>query len=131
MSFRKKITFSNGYQPPGGGYKYPQPGGGGVNPNRPQLKDGTNNDQTRISPTVRKDERGGSYYEYMEVGHVMGKDNKEIRIDVDRDGGIFLDHGELAQLLDSGDIQNVITNVKSQILSAKARYKHAGDHRVS
>lgn len=131
MSFRKKITFSSGYQPPGGGYKYPQPGGGGVNPNHPPLEGGTSNDQTRVSPTVRKDERGGSYYEYMEVGHVMGKDNKQIRIDVDRDGGIFLDHGELAQLLEHDDIQNVIQQIDTQILTAKARYQQPGiDHRV-
>jgi Zn-finger nucleic acid-binding protein len=66
----------------------------------------------------------------MEPAHVIGEKGVQIRIDVDRDGGVFLDHGELAQLLDAGDIQNVITNVKSQILSAKARYQHAGDHRV-
>jgi len=128
MSFREKITFSAGYQPPGGGY-YSKPGdrnpGGDV-----KLPDGANNDQIRVSPTVRKDERGGSYYEYMEVGHVLGKDNKQIRIDVDRDGGIFLDHGELAQLLETDDIQNVITQIESQILSVRARYQHTGDHRV-
>ena len=134
MSFRNNITFSPAqYSPPGGGY-----GGGYTPPNQPSrgkppgpgVSDGTNNDQIRVSPTVRKDERGGSYYESMEFGHVMGKDNKQIRIDVDRDGGIFLDHGELAQLLDAEDIQNVITQIESQILSAKARYQQPGDHRV-
>jgi len=156
MSFREKITFSpGGYQPPGGGY--PPPGGGGLTPPggggptppvgvrptppvgvrptppvgvRPTPHGGTNNDQIRVSPTVRKDERGGSYYEYMEFGHVMGKDNKQIRIDVDRDGGIFLDHGELAQLLETENIQNVITQIESQILNAKMRYQQPGDHRV-
>ncbi len=139
MSFREKITFSpGGYQPPGGGY--PPPGEPPrVNPprvNPPRVNPpggtsgGTNNDQIRVSPTVRKDERGGSYYEYMEFGHVMGKDNKQIRIDVDRDGGIFLDHGELAQLLETEDIQNVITQIESQILNAKMRYQQPGDHRV-
>ena len=130
MSFRNNITFSPAqYTPPGGGYGggYAKPGPGPITP-RPT---GTGNDQVRVSPTVYKDERGRSYQETMEHAHVIGKNNVQIRIDVDRDGGIFLDHGELAQLLDSGDIQNVITNVKSQILSAKARYKHAGDHRVS
>ncbi len=133
MSFRNNITFSPAqYSPPGGGY-----GGGYTPPNQPlggnpgnSGSGGTNNDQIRVSPTVRKDERGGSYYESMEFGHVMGKDNKQIRIDVDRDGGIFLDHGELAQLLDAEDIQNVITQIESQILSAKARYQQPGDHRV-
>ena len=134
MSFREKITFSpGGYQPPGGGY--PPPGEPPrVNPPRVNppggTSGGTNNDQIRVSPTVRKDERGGSYYEYMEFGHVMGKDNKQIRIDVDRDGGIFLDHGELAQLLETEDIQNVITQIESQILNAKMRYQQPGDHRV-
>lgn len=146
MSFREKITFSpGGYQPPGGGYNPPL---GGHAPVRPPVgspvgspggtnsgtnsgtNGGTNNDQIRVSPTVRKDERGGSYYEYMEFGHVMGKDNKQIRIDVDRDGGIFLDHGELAQLLETEDIQNVITQIESQILNAKMRYQQPGDHRV-
>lgn len=151
MSFRNNITFSPAqYSPPGGGYGggNAKPGGPGSNPGptitpRPtgtgndQVRTGndqirTGNDhQVRVSPTVYKDERGRPYQETMEHAHVIGKNNVQIRIDVDRDGGIFLDHGELAQLLDSGDIQNVINNVKSQILSAKARYKHAGDHRVS
>jgi hypothetical protein len=152
MSFRNNITFSPAqYSPPGGGYGggYTKPGPGsspGPITSRPitsrpitSRPTGTGNDQVRtgndhqvrVSPTVYKDERGRPYQETMEHAHVIGKNNAQIRIDVDRDGGIFLDHGELAQLLDSGDIQNVITNVKSQILSAKARYKHAGDHRVS
>ena len=139
MSFRGKITFSpGGYQPPGGGY--PPPGELSPGPGRLPVgstggansgtNGGTNNDQIRVSPTVHKDERGGSYHEYMEFGHVMGKDNKQIRIDVDRDGGIFLDHGELAQLLETEDIQNVITQIESQILNAKMRYQQPGDHRV-
>lgn len=142
MSFREKITFSpGGYQPPGGGYNPPLGGHTHVRPpvgspvgspggTNSGTNSGTNNDQIRVSPTVRKDERGGSYYEYMEFGHVMGKDNKQIRIDVDRDGGIFLDHGELAQLLETEDIQNVITQIESQILNAKMRYQQPGDHRV-
>lgn len=149
MSFRNNITFSPAqYSPPGGEYGggYAKPGSGSspgpitprptgtgndqVRTGNDQIRTG-NDHQVRVSPTVYKDERGRPYQETMEHAHVIGKNNVQIRIDVDRDGGIFLDHGELAQLLDSGDIQNVINNVKSQILSAKARYKHAGDHRVS
>jgi Zn-finger nucleic acid-binding protein len=134
MSFRKNITFSPAqYSPPGGGY-----GGGYVQPidlagpdGKPKPgPTGSGNDQIRISPKVYHDERGRLYQESMEPAHIIGEKGVQIRIDVDRDGGVFLDHGELAQLLDAGDIQNVISNVKSQILSAKARYQHAGDHRV-
>jgi hypothetical protein len=139
MSFRNNITFSPAqYSPPGGGYGggYVPPGPGGrIGPSKPGAiptsgQTGSGNDQIRVSPKVYHDERGRLYQESMEPAHVIGKNGVKIRIDVDRDGGVFLDHGELAQLLDAGDIQDVITNVKSQILSAKARYQHAGDHAV-
>jgi hypothetical protein len=102
----------------------------GVSPGKKVSSIGSGNDQIRVSPKVYMDERSRPYQESMEAAYVIGKNNVQIRIDVDRDGGVFLDHGELAQLLDAGDIQDVIANVKSQILSAKARYQHAGDHRV-
>ena len=116
------------WRPPiGRGEKQPFPG---KSSGKGTVDVGSGNDQIRVSPKVYNDERGKPYQESMEPAHVIGKNNVQIRIDVDRDGGVFLDHGELAQLLDAGDIQNVITNVKSQILSAKAKYQHAGDHRV-
>jgi len=140
MSFRKNITFSPAqYSPPGGGYSggyvQPETGGSRTGSSKSGAKPtpgqtGSGNDQIRVSPKVYMDERSRPYQESMEAAYVIGKNNVQIRIDVDRDGGVFLDHGELAQLLDAGDIQDVITNVKSQILSAKARYQHAGDHRV-
>ncbi|SVE59317.1 uncharacterized protein METZ01_LOCUS512171, partial [marine metagenome] len=86
------------WRPPiGGGMTAPGPG-----PGKKRVPVGSGNDQIRVSPSVCNDERSRPYQESMEPAYVIGKNNTQIRIDVDRDGGVFLDHGELAQLLDAG-----------------------------
>ena len=116
--------------------------GGGASPSRSSKKNKANagpqigpaveaagNEETRISPREHKDSNGKSYWEKMQSTIVDGKSGREIRIDVDREGGVFLDHGELADLLQSGTIDEVITKTDSAIRSAKHTMDNAhSDH---
>ena len=78
----------------------------------------TQDHETRVSPTIRFDDRGRPYQEIMEKASVGG-----INIDVDREGGVFLDHDELAKLLETGNIDDVITRIRDAISTARARYQ--------
>ena len=81
---------------------------------------GTSNEETRISPREHKDSNGKSYWEKMQFANVANQSGgRPTRIDVDRDGGVFLDHGELADLLQSGTIDEVIRNVGMTVDTAK------------
>lgn len=81
---------------------------------------GTSNEETRISPREHKDSNGKSYWEKMQFSNVVNPSgSRPVRIDVDRDGGVFLDHGELSELLQSGKIDNVITNVQNAVDTTK------------
>ena len=82
--------------------------------------EGTLNEETRISPREHKDSNGKSYWEKMQFSNVVNPSgSRPVRIDVDRDGGVFLDHGELADLLQSGKIDDVITNVQNAVDTTK------------
>ena len=92
--------------------KGPSPTGGG--------EGGTSNEGIRISPREHKDTNGKSYWEKMQFHNVVNPSGgRSIRIDVDRDGGVFLDHGELADLLQSGTIDEVVRNVQMTVDTAK------------
>lgn len=62
----------------------------------------------------------------------MDKDNRGVVIDIDRDGGVFLDHGELARILEAGNTDAMVAQINKEIGSAKGRYemteKTAPDH---
>jgi len=78
------------------------------------------NEGTRISPREHKDSNSKSYWEKMQFANVANQSGgRPTRIDVDRDGGVFLDHGELADLLQSGTIDEVIRNVQMTVDTAK------------
>ena len=80
----------------------------------------TPNEGTRISPREHKDSNSKSYWEKMQFANVANQSGgRPTRIDVDRDGGVFLDHGELADLLQSGTIDEVIRNVGMTVDTAK------------
>ena len=80
----------------------------------------TSNEGTRISPRDHKDSNGRSYWEKMQFANVVNPSaSRPVRIDVDRDGGVFLDHGELSELLQSGKIDDVITNVENAVDTTK------------
>ena len=73
----------------------------------------------RISPnpqTVPGDPR--LHWEYMEKGRIQEKNGETITIDIDRDGGVFLDHGELARIL-AGQKDDMIKNINFQIKVTK------------
>ena len=72
---------------------------------------------TRVSPTARSDERGKTFQEIMVKMSIKG-----INIDIDRDGGVFLDHNELAALIERGDIDGVISDIQNAIAGAKLQY---------
>ena len=121
---------SQGYRPPGGGYG----GGGPVSPvgaGADQILVDPSDEQGRVSPVIEKDERGNTYHEWMSKQTIPSQSGGgHIKIDIDRHGGVFLDHGELAKLLDGGDINTVITQVRQAILTAKSSYGAQGSHRV-
>ena len=81
---------------------------------------GTSNEGTRISPREHKDSNSKSYWEKMQFANVANPSGaRPVRVDVDRDGGVFLDHGELADLLQSGTIDEVVRNVQMTVDTAK------------
>jgi len=150
-SFREQINMSpaqysapgggpQGYRPPGGGYGGGSTGYGGGSPSNPGGGSpsnpggaGSKDDELRVSPRPEKDGRGGYYHESMIKQTILiqdGDNTQQIQIDIDRNGGVFLDHGELAKLLDGADINTVITQVQQAILTAKKSYREAGSHRV-
>ena len=113
----------------------PLPGGnpGGAAPMPGPGAAGSKDDELRVSPRQEDDGRGGYYHEAMIKQTILiqdGDNTQQIQIDIDRNGGVFLDHGELAKLLDGADINTVITQVKQAILTAKNSYSEAGSHRV-
>ena len=95
---------------------------------------GSKDDELRVSPRPEKDGRGGIYHETMIKQTILIQDGahaQHIQIDIDRNGGVFLDLGELAKLLVDGvNINTVITQVKQAILTAKKSYREEGSHRV-
>ena len=144
-SFREQINMSpaqysapgggkpSRYEPPGGGYGGGSTGYGGGSPSNPGGA-GSKDDELRVSPRPEKDGRGGIYHETMIKQTILIQDGahaQHIQIDIDRNGGVFLDHGELAKLLVDGvNINTVITQVKQAILTAKKSYREEGSHRV-
>jgi len=68
-----------------------------------------------------------AHWEYMEKGHIQEKDGRAITIDIDRDGGVFLDHGELARIL-AGQKDDMIRNINFQVQTAISNYKTNEGH---
>ena len=77
----------------------------------------TDNLGTRVSPTTHSDDSGRPYREKM-----MKMSVKDVTIDIDREGGVFLDHDELAKLLETGTIDGLISEIKNAIKGAKLQY---------
>ena len=47
---------------------------------------------------------------------------KGVTIDIDREGGVFLDHDELAKLLETGTIDGLVSEIKNAIKGAQLQY---------
>ena len=62
------------------------------------------------------------HWEYMEKGRIREKDGRTITIDIDRDGGVFLDHGELARIL-AGKKDEMIKQIDDKIEEAQDRIR--------
>lgn len=77
----------------------------------------TDNLGTRVSPTIHSDDSGRPYREKM-----MKMSVKNVTIDIDREGGVFLDHDELAKLLETGTIDGLISEIKNAIKGAELQY---------
>lgn len=63
-----------------------------------------------------------THWEYMEKGRIREKDGRTITIDIDRDGGVFLDHGELARIL-AGKKDEMIKEINDKIEDAQTSYR--------
>ena len=102
--------------PPGSGR-----GGGKVGPPR-EDKDRrvSPNPQTALGETK-------PHWEYMEKGHIREKDGRAITIDIDRNGGVFLDHGELARIL-AGQTDVMINDITHKIDEAQERIRTNEGH---
>ena len=68
-----------------------------------------------------------THWEYMEKGRIREKDGRTITIDIDRDGGVFLDHGELARIL-AGKKDEMIKEINDKIEDAQASYRTTENH---
>ena len=106
---------SKSWRPPLGGGRGRLPGGNPPRPNAPATPDLGK----RVSPTIRHDKSSGrTYHETMVKQTVAG-----VNIDIDRDGGVFLDHDELAKLLETGNIDDLIVRIKDAVGGAKLQYQ--------
>lgn len=63
------------------------------------------------------------HWEYMEKGKIRDGNPSELRIDIDREGGVFLDHGELARIL-AGNKAEMIKQINEKIEDAQESYKN-------